>query len=247
MKLKGKTAIITGSTGALGSALAIALAKAGCNCICHYNSNQDKARQLVHNIESMSQQAISIKADLTDPQQINALFCESGRLAPPQILINSASVFERTPLHEINFGQARHILELNLTACIMTARAFANITAKSSTDTDAPAGKIINLCDVAASKPWAEYSLYCASKAGLVGATKALAKELAPDILVNALSPGIATWPEQMTPEEEKRQLSFIPMRRFAEIEEIAAAMIFLLENDYITGQTLNVCGGRSI
>ena len=255
MKLQGKTAIITGSTGALGSELTLALAKAGCDCVCHYNSNQDKARQLVRDIEAMSQQAgsasspraVAIKADLTDQEQIDDLIREANRLAPPQILINSASVFERTPLHEINFGQARRVFDLNLTACIMTAKAFAQAIPKGPTDTDAPAGKIINLCDVAATKPWAEYCLYCASKAGLIGATKALAKELAPDILVNALAPGITTWPEEMSDEEEKRQLSLIPMRRFAEKEEIAAAMIFLLENDYITAQTLNVCGGRAI
>ncbi len=247
MKLQGKTAIITGSTGALGSELTLALAKAGCDCVCHYHQNKKKAEQLVCDIEAMSRQAIAVKADLTDPKQIDALVREASRFAPPQVLINSASVFERTPLHEINFGQARRVFDLNVTASIMTAKAFAQAIPKGSTDTDAPAGKIINLCDVAAKNPWAEYCLYCASKAGLVGATKALAKELAPDILVNALAPGITTRPDEMSPEEKTRQLSFIPMQRFAEKEEIAAAMIFLLENDYMTGQTLNVCGGRAI
>ncbi len=247
MELSGKSVIVTGSTGSLGSELVKALAQAGCNCICHYYKNKEKAEKIVSDIKAMSQTAVAIKADLTEPQQIDALFEQASRYAPVQILINSASVFERTPLDEISVGQARRVLDVNLTACILTARAFAQKISKAPEDKDAPSGKIINICDVAATKPWAEYSLYCASKAGLIGATKALAKELAPNILVNALAPGIATWPTEMTGEEEKRQLSFIPMRRFAETREIAAAMIFLLENDYITGQVLNVCGGRGI
>jgi NAD(P)-dependent dehydrogenase (short-subunit alcohol dehydrogenase family) len=247
MELAGNSAIVTGSTGSLGSELAMSLAQAGCNCICHYHQNEKKAEQLVSNIKSMSRQAVAIKADLTEPQQIDALFDEASRYAPLQILINSASVFERTPLQEISIGQAHCVLDVNLTACILTAGVFAKRIPMACKGKDSPAGKIINICDVAATKPWAQYSLYCASKAGLIGATKALAKELAPDITVNALAPGIATWPEEMTSEEEKRQLSFIPMRRFAETTEIAAAMIFLLQNDYITGQVLNVCGGRGI
>ncbi len=255
MELSGKSAIVTGSTGSLGGELAKALAKTGCDCICHYHKNKEKAEKLVGEIKAMSRQADStgsprafaIEADLTEPGQIEALFDEAlNHFAPVQILINSASVFERTPLHEISVGQARRVFDLNLTACILTARAFAQKISKSVKGKDAPAGKIINICDVAATRPWAEYSLYCASKAGLIGATKALAKELAPEITVNALSQGMVQ-PVQMTAEEEKRQLSFIPMRRFAETREVAAAMIFLLQNDYVTGQVLNVCGGRGI
>jgi NAD(P)-dependent dehydrogenase (short-subunit alcohol dehydrogenase family) len=247
MELAGKNVIVTGSTGSLGSELVKALAQVGCNCICHYHKNKEKAEKMVNDIKAMSRQAFAIKADLTEPQQVEALFNEASRYTPLQVLINSASVFERTPLQEISIGQARRVLDLNLTACILTAKAFAQRVSKASGDKDAPTGKIINICDVAATKPWAEYSLYCASKAGLIGATKALAKELAPNILINALAPGIATRPVEMTSEEEKRQLGFIPMRRFAETKEIAAAMIFLLQNDYITGQMLNVCGGRGV
>lgn len=247
MELSGKNAIVTGSTGSLGSELTLALAAAGCNCVCHYHENKEKADRIVSNIEAMSRRAVAVKADVTEPEQIEALFEAASRFAPVQILVNSAGIFGRTPLSEISINQSRRVLDLNLTACILTAKAFARRVIEAAKDKDAPAGKIINVCDVAAIKPWAEYSLYCASKAGLIGATKALAKELAPDILVNALAPGIATWPEKMSAEEEKRQLSFIPMRRFAETKEIAAAMMFLLQNDYVTGQVLNVCGGRAI
>lgn len=250
MDLQDKVAIITGSTGALGSELAMALAKAGCHCVCHYHANRGKAEQLVGDIKAIQRKAsrcIGIKADLTDPSQIDALFAEAHRFGLPQILINSASVFDRTPLADITFDQARCVLDLNLTACILTSKAFAASIPDSAKNTDAPSAKIINISDAAAIKPWAQYSIYCAAKAGLIAATKSLAKELAPNILVNAIAPGIATWPNEMDDDFKKRQLSFIPMRRFAETKEITAGLLFLLENDYITGQVLAIDGGRSI
>ncbi len=247
MELKDKVAVITGSTGALGSELTLALARAGCHCVCHYHDNKQKADQLVTGIKALGRDAVAIKADLTKEPQIDALFESAGSLIPPRILVNSASVFPRTPLCDITSDQARSVLGLNLIACILTAKAFAKAVKQASNDTDAPLAKIINISDTAAIKPWKNYSLYCASKAGLTGATKSLAKELAPEILVNALAPGIATWPDDTPAEDKKRQLSFIPANRFAKMEEITAALIFLSQNDYMTGQTLAVDGGRSI
>ncbi|MCK4913999.1 MAG: SDR family NAD(P)-dependent oxidoreductase, partial [Planctomycetes bacterium] len=88
MKLKGKTAIITGSSGRLGAAIGIGLAGAGCDCICHYNSNKQKAEMLVEQIKAAGQKAIAIKADLTKPEQIEKLFAATEKFATPQILIN---------------------------------------------------------------------------------------------------------------------------------------------------------------
>ena len=107
--------------------------------------------------------------------------------------------------------------------------------------------KIINMVDVGAIRPWSEYAVYCSSKAGLIGATKALAKELAPAICVNAVAPGTATWPIDFSQTGKDHQLSFIPAGRIAGTNEITPAIIFLLESDYITGQVLCVDGGRSI
>jgi pteridine reductase len=110
-----------------------------------------------------------------------------------------------------------------------------------------PAAKIVNMVDVGGEKVWKEYSVYCAAKAGLIAATKSLAKELAPRITVNAVAPGVVTWPEAFDEAGKKRQLGFIPAGRIAEPVEVAAAVVFLLQNDYITGQVINVDGGRAI
>jgi pteridine reductase len=252
MNLKDKTAIITGSTGRLGSEISLALAKAGCNCICHYFRNENHAAELVKKIEEPGKKAVAIQADLTSEKQIDALFkkikaeVDSG-LPIPRILINSAAAFARQRLAEIRFEDTQSILALNLTAPILVCRNFVKLIGDKISSEQSPVAKIINMADVGAIRPWSEYTAYCSSKAGLIGATKALAKELAPAICVNAVAPGAATWPRDFSQVEKDRQLSFIPAGRIAGTNEITPAIIFLLESDYITGQVLCVDGGRSI
>jgi len=251
MDLKQEVAVITGATGRLGFEITLALAKAGCQCVCQYHNNLEKAEQITSQIRKLGQNALPVKADLTIEEDIKQMFEQAGSLGTPQILINCAAIFGKTPLEQTNFQQAQKFMNLNLTSAIMTSKYFA----KSVKEKGPPlgetqnksAGKIINIADVGGIRPWADYVLYCSSKAALIGATKSLAKELAPEICVNALAPGIVTWPDDFDESQKKRQLSFIPLKRIAALNEIAAAVIFLLENDYITGQVLCVDGGRSI
>jgi len=238
MELKGKTAIITGSSGKLGSEIALALARAGCDCVCHYNQNKAAATDLVDEIILIGQKAIAVKANLTSNQQLNKMFRQIADVAKPEILINSASIFYRKPLKDITFEDTRNMLDTNLTSAIMVSKKFVELT---------ETGKIINISDIAAIRPWADYILYCTSKAGLNGATKAMAKELAPDFCVNAIALGIAELGEDFSEDQKNRQLSFIPAGRLPKPNEITQAIIFLLQNDYITGQILNIDGGRCI
>ena len=247
MELKGKTALITGASGRLGSVIALSLAAAGCRCVCHHYSEQKKAEELVEQIENSGSKAIAVGADLTDPNQIEHLFEQAGRFADLQILINCAAVFSRQELDEVRFEDAQKIIALNLTASILTSRLFAGRLKKKYGQSDSVLGKIINISDVGGIRPWAGYVVYCSSKAGLIGATKALAKELAPTICVNSIAPGIVSLPDDFNEEAENRQLSLIPMRRIGTPQEIAAAVKFLLESDYISGQVLCIDGGRSI
>ncbi len=248
MELKGLTAIITGSTGLLGSEIALALANAGCNCICHYNKNKEKAEQLTGQIEKLSVKAVSIQADLTNPDEAKVLFDSVSAIGVPRILINSAALFSKQPLQKVTLEKARGILDLNLIAPILLSKEFAKIIDDTFGDKKDTVEKIINISDVGGIKPWANYVVYCSAKAGLIGATKALAKELAPKILVNSIAPGIVVdFQPHLDDDQKKRQLDFIPMARIGKTKEVTNALIFLLENDYVTGQVLNVDGGRCI
>lgn len=246
MELKGKSALVTGASGGLGSRIAIGLARAGCKCVCHYHSNKERCEAVVAEIRRGGGEAIAVEADLRRPEEIEGLFDKAAKLGVVQVLVNSAAVFSRGALGDISFAEAQLVFGMNLAAPILVSKVFADRLEKSAVG-DSIVGKIINIADVGGIRPWAKYVLYCSSKAGLIGATKALAKELAPRICVNAVAPGMAKWPEGFSEQAKERQLSLIPLGRIAQPGEIARAVVFLAENDYITGQVLNVDGGRCI
>ncbi len=248
MKLKAMTAIITGTSGLVGGEIAMALAKAGCNCICQYNHNKEKCEQLVEQIEKMAVEALAVQADLAKSEAMESFFESASAIGLPQILVNSAAVFSKTSLSDVTFEKAQDVLNLNLVAPMVLSQLFAKKIKETFGDTKEVVGKIINISDIGGIKPWANYGLYCSSKAGLIGLTKSLAKELAPKILVNSIAPGLVVdWQDKVDESQKARQLSFIPMGRIGTAKELTSALIFLLENDYITGQILNVDGGRCI
>ncbi len=250
MQIQGFTAIITGSTGRLGQAIALGLAAQGMDCICHYYQQEEAARSVAAQITAMGRRAATVQADLECEADMEQLFEQAAAFGKARVLVNSAAVFERCPLDELTGEEVQRTLGINLAAPVLASRSFVQVLEAEGLNyqtAEEPFAKIVNLADVAAMKPWAEYAAYCASKAGLIGLTKALAKELAPGILVNAIAPGIVTWPEPIPPDEENKQLARIPAGRFGQPDEIVRSILFLLENDYITGQTLCVDGGRSI
>ena len=246
MKLKGFTAVITGSTGWIGRAIAIELAGAGMDCFCHYHQSSGQAEELAGRIRLAGQKAEVYGADLRDERQAGALMDRAFAFGPMRVLVNSAAIFEKGSLGEITAESVNRVLSLNLIAPLVLSRAFAARLAAEEKSEGLPRAKIVNLADTGGIRPWKGYSAYCASKAGLIAATKSLAKELAPDIAVIAVAPGAINWPRGDQGEKE-RLLSHIPAGRFGTAQEIARTVLFALENDYITGQTLIVDGGRSI
>ncbi|MBA7626151.1 3-beta-hydroxycholanate 3-dehydrogenase (NAD(+)) 1 [subsurface metagenome] len=164
MELKGTTAIITGSSGRLGGAIAKALATAGCDCICHYNSNKQVAQELVEQIKKLGVKALAVEADLSKPDEIEGLFEKVLAFGTPGVLINSAAVFSRRPLANVSFEEAQKVLNVNLIAPILTSRAFAKIVNAKSSEAGSAIAKIINIADVGGIRPWAGSVLYCSSK-----------------------------------------------------------------------------------
>lgn len=250
MELAGKTVIVTGASGNLGSQIAIALAARGLNCLCHYGTNEANAGRTVEAIRKLGRSAALFQADLSKPEFEFEMFKQASRLGPVRVIINSASVFARQPVGAFTPQDVADILAVNIAAPLSICNEFAKTVAAEGIDcknTPGTIGAIINMVDVAAVRPWAQYAPYCTSRAGVVGMTKSLAKELAPAITVNAIAPGIVTWPGKMGPSEEQKQLKMIPAGRFGDPKDITRAIAFLLDNDYLTGQVLCIDGGRSI
>ncbi len=246
MEIKGKTAIITGATGKLASEIVLSLAKAGANCVCIFNTNSAKAKILKRKLKTKS---IFIQADLTVPEDIGKIFASIKRFPTPQILINAAAVFGKKPIGNIDYEYIRQTFDINFAAAMLMMQKFVELARRGQKikSRQKPIAKIINFADMTAQKPPAGFSVYCASKAALIAATKSLARELAPNLTVNAVAPGIITWSKDMPSELKKKILAHIPAGRAGSPREVAQAVRFLIENDYITGQVINVDGGRSL
>ena len=244
MDLNGKTALVTGAAKRVGRCIALSLARAGANVIVHYNRSEDDARQTVAAIHNIGRRADMIGADLACPDQIEAMFARlaetfSDTPKPLDVLVNNASVYHRTPLATLTADQWDREMTVNARApalCIRHAIALMP-----------PGSAIVNITDISAEDPRAALPAYCASKAALLAVTKSAAKSLAPDIRVNAVAPGAILWEENISDAQKQRVLDMVPMKRTGRPEDIAAAVIFLCQNEYITAQTIRVDGGWCI
>ena len=242
--LTGKVALITGSARRVGAVIARTLHDQGMNLVLHYRQSQQDAQQLQQELqEKRPNSVILVQADLLNNAKltstINASTKAWGRL---DALINNASSFYPTPLGSITEEHWDDMMGSNLKAPLFLAQAAESVLRKHH-------GCIVNITDIHADRPLKNHCVYSASKAGLVMLTKSLARDLGPEIRVNAIAPGAILWPENDLDELTKRRIiSNTALKRRGGAEDIARAVLFLLRDaDYITGQTITVDGGRSL
>lgn len=243
MKLSGATAIITGAGRRVGAAIALELARHGCDIALHYNQSQAECESVARQIRQMSRRCHLLRADLSLPPSWPRVIEECvTALGSLDVFVNNASIFEPMELEAFNLDAWDRTLRINLTAPAALCHYAAGHLARSGY------GKIVNLTDIAADIPWSKHLAYCASKAALVNLTKALAKALAPDVQVNAVSPGIAVFPESYDQDLKAKLIAKVPLKRPGTPQDVAKAVRFLCEDgDYITGQIISVDGGRSL
>ncbi len=241
MDLRGKTALITGSTGKIGRFLAETLAQEGVQCLCQYHRQDRLANKLVQDIRRRGGRAFAFRTDFRDAAQIRRLFQEAQRYGPIDILIHSAGLFEKTPLKNCTEQQIEDLIRLNLTVPLFLTRLF--VKSRPSYGRKRPFAKVLFFADIGAFRPWRDYSVYCAAKAGLTAATRSLAKELAPGITVNAIAPGIVEGTIRNRKEAAERQAR-IPLGRFVPVKDLMEAVLFLLKTDSMTGEVLAIDGG---
>lgn len=247
MDCRGKTALITGSARRVGRAIAFELARAGCDVAVHFHRSGDEAERVAAEIRRLGRRSIVIQADLREPDAPPALVRQvADELGGLDVLVNNAAIFPKDDADQAQPGQAgtvwQQVFRVNVFAPVALIDSAASWLRRSG------AGKVVNLCDISADRPWPGYSSYCASKAALVNLTKSYARKLAPEVQVNGVSPGIAQFPEDYSAELRERLIAKVPLKRPGSPEDIARAVRFLVEHgDYITGQIINVDGGRSI
>lgn len=241
MELRGKVALVTGGGRRVGKALALALARREAIVAVHYNESETGARDVVAAITRDGGRAQSFGADLTDselaaklPDQVAEAF---GRL---DVVVNSAAVMIRTPFGEITERVWDEIFALNLRAPFLVSQAAAPHLKRAK-------GAIVNIADLAAFETWPGYIPHGLTKSGIVHMTKALARVLAPEVRVNAIAPGTVLLPDDWSDKDAAHLDETTPLKRQGSPDDVAAAMLFLLDADYITGETIVVDGGRHI
>jgi pteridine reductase len=240
MDLKGKVALVTGAGRRIGRAIALELAAHGATVAVHYRASQAEAEAVVAEIAAHAGKAQTFGTNLEHVAEIEQMVSEIlGSFGRIDILVNSASVFAPTPLAEITEREWDANLDTNLKAVFFLSK-FAGAAMRRQ-----GAGKIINLGDWAGIRPYKDYLPYSVSKSGLIGLTKALAKELAPQVQVNCIALGMVMPPENYTKEEVERLVSRTPTKKIGTPEDVARAVVFFCETDFATGSVLTLEGGR--
>ena len=242
--LKGKSVLITGSARRLGAAIARRLHGAGADLAIHYRSSSADADALVAGLNAARPgSAVALQADLLDLGSLPGLVTQvTGTFGRLDILVNNASTFYPTPVGEITAAQFDDLVGTNLRAPLFLAQAAAPQLRLHE-------GLVLNMVDIHGSRPLKRHPVYSAAKAGLIMLTRSLARELAPQVRVNAIAPGPVMWPEGgLDPDLKKKILERTALRRPGSPEDIArAALFFAAEAPYVTGQVLAIDGGRSL
>lgn len=247
MQLSGKIALVTGAAHRVGRLIALELAQAGAQIIVHYHRAEAQAQATVTDIEALGQKALAISADLATIEGVITLFEQiTATWGRVDVLVNSASIMERGNILSLTTAEWQRSLDTNLTGPFLCAQHAARLMFAHPAE-GPERGVIINLADVAGLQPWATYPAHSVSKAGLVMLTKVLAKALAPHIRVNAIAPGLVLKPEGLDETQWQALEQRTLLKRAGSGYDVARAVRFLVEQDYITGEVLVMDGGRLI
>lgn len=241
MDLRGKVALVTGGGRRVGRALALALAGRGASVAVHYNASEKGAREIAESISKGKGRAETFAADLTQSKApVDLVKRVVEKLGQLDILVNSAAVMLRTPFGETSVDEWDRIFALNVRAPFFLTQAAAPHLRSAR-------GVVVNIADLAAFETWPGYIPHGLTKGGVVHMTRALARVLAPDVRVNAVAPGTVLLPEDMSPKDAAHLRETTPLKRQGTPEDVASAMLFLIDADYITGETIIVDGGRHV
>jgi NAD(P)-dependent dehydrogenase (short-subunit alcohol dehydrogenase family) len=237
--LDGKVALVTGSARRVGRAVALSLARRGCHIVVHHHRSPREAEEASAEARAAGARVIAAQADLTDRASIASLFVAIDEaFGGLDILVNSAAILEPADLLTATEEDWERTIGLNLRGAFFCLQEAARRMKGRG------GGVIVNISDVAAHRPWMRYPIHSISKAGVEMLTRVAALSLAPEIRVAAVAPGPVLKPDRMTETRWSQLTSTLPLRRGGTPEDVARAVVFLIQNDYMTGETLMLDGG---
>ncbi|MFN2310924.1 MAG: SDR family oxidoreductase [Spirochaetia bacterium] len=255
--LEGQKALVTGANSGIGRAAALSLAEAGADVVVNYIGGEEAAADVVKEIESRGSRGIAYRADISDEQQVQAMFAEMCReFGTVDILVNNAGIQKDSPFDQMTLEQWNAVLNVNLTGQFLCAREAVREFKRRGVvpEVSCSAGKIISMSSVHDSIPWAGHVNYATSKGGIMLMYKSIAQEMAPyRIRVNAIAPGAVRTPINTeaweTPEAYEELMQLIPYKRIGEPRDIGQAVVWLAsdQSDYLVGTTLYVDGGMML
>jgi NAD(P)-dependent dehydrogenase (short-subunit alcohol dehydrogenase family) len=239
MTLKGQTALVTGAALRIGQAIAVALAEREANLVIHYRRSAARAEELRRSLVARGIQAFCVQADFDEPSEADSLIERARAVAGPiQILVNSASEFRPEALDAMTHASLVHSMTVNAWAPFALTRAFAR---------QATSGKVVNFIDAQVAGSDLTHASYILSKHQLATLTTMTALQYAPGITVNAVAPGAILPPEGKDDGYLDGLARSLPLKRHGSLADITRAVLFLLENDFLTGQVIYVDGGRHL
>lgn len=241
--MSSPVALVTGGARRVGRAIVKRLAGAGYDVAFTYHHSREEAEELREALSADGARVCIIQADLTLGEAVvGRVFDEiNGTFGRLDVLVNNASIYRKGSLGELNVADIQKMNAIHVIAPLLLCQAFEAHLRRGR-------GHVINMVDLLAERPWPAYLGYCASKAALANLTLSLARELAPEVTVNGIAPGVVEWPDDYPETERVKYLKRVPLGRAGSAEDVANLVHFLsTEGTYLTGQIIRLDGGRSV
>jgi glucose 1-dehydrogenase len=241
MEPQGVAALVTGGAHRVGRAIVLALARAGCDIVLHFNASAEPARETAAEVEELGRRVSLVSGDFADPAVAAEVIAAAGDLAPPRVLVNSAAIFPRDTLLDVNGGAWDRTMAINVRGPVFLTQAFARAVPE---DVDAV---VVNVTDWRTERPYPDHFSYTVAKGAIDTFTKAAAEALAPRIRVNGVALGAILPPPGEDSAYLKALAAEIPVERVGGTDPVAEAVLFLVRNHFVTGEIVRIDGGAHL
>ena len=231
-------ALITGGAVRVGRTLSLGLARQGYDLLVNYHSSGAEARDLVQQVEKLGRRCVLAQADLSDVSAVDSVIEAVGRdYGRLDVLVNNASIFGKGSLLELEEAEWDRVMAVNLKVPFLLVKGLAELLGRD-------AGCVVNIVDLSAFEPWADYPHHSVSKAGLLHLTRVMARALRSDVRVNAIAPGTVLPPENYSEKKRKAEVADTLVGHLGSPEDVLSALLFLIRSTFVNGEVIVVDGG---